>query len=790
MTSVDRSEIIQRTASVREPAKDVGPADDSPLTRGPAAGGSAAGDAEERLAAENAAGPPPLADPPDWPALSAISTPPARPSDAPGAQWFEQRRILAVPPEALWPMVADTERINRAVGFPPIAYTTRPRSGGGTQTSARFSLGPLPLPGWREAPFHWQWPRYYYVIRDYLWGPLRRFRGGIEMELVDDGKTAIRVWAEMTPRHAWDALGVRFAIGPQGVASGMLQCVNFERYLLGDLDDPFPQLKAASGLWRFVPPPVRPVPPPGKSGRKQSRPAQGLTGAVRSEGSSEATTTGSTSTGTGGPAGVSDASASGGSSALEAAPMQMDEAEVLGAWANLSNESGQPELVARLRRYLLEAPDEDVVKMRPFELADRWRTDRRDTLVLFLRGTTNGLLQMTWDVMCPNCRIAKAQYASLKDLQTTAHCDTCDISYDANFDRSVEVRFTVAPAIRRAIDHTFCIGGPMNTPHIISQFTVGPGATHVLSVTLGAGDYRLRTLQCMGSAILDVAERAIPSSAGGSAVHKDRMDPSSVIDVYTDRMDPGTVELDAGELSVTVANHLPVPATLELERREWPDTAATAALVSTLQEFRDLFSSEVLAPGIQVAIQRLAFIFTDLSGSTAMYQRVGQARAFRIVQDHFRVLFAAVADHRGAVVKTIGDAVMATFPSPNAALSAALAIQREIRALDTGGAVETSQFVKIGIHQGPCVAVTANERLDYFGTTVNVAARVEHECRGGEITITADVRDDPAVAAQLAAGGFRLEPDTVQLRGIREPVHLFRIVNPCLGADSAAAQPQ
>src|SRR5439155_20836592 len=106
-----------------------------------------------------------------------------------------------------------------------------------------------------------------------------------------------------------------------------------------------------------------------------------------------------------------------------------------------------------------------------------------------------------------------------------------------------------------------------------------------------------------------------------------------------------------------------------LETNLWPDTIATAAIVSTMQEFRDLFSSEVLAPGLQLGVENLAFMFTDLTGSTALYQAIGQARAFRLVQDHFRILRAAITANRGALVKTIGDAIMATFPSGGDALA-------------------------------------------------------------------------------------------------------------------------
>jgi len=194
-----------------------------------------------------------------------------------------------------------------------------------------------------------------------------------------------------------------------------------------------------------------------------------------------------------------------------------------------------------------------------------------------------------------------------------------------------------------------------------------------------------------------------------------------------------------------------------------------------MPEFRDLFSSEVLAPGLQLGVTSLAFLFTDLTGSTALYQRVGQARAFRIVQDQFALLGEAIASHNGAIVKTIGDAVMATFPTGGDALAAGLAIQRAIRRLDLRGEADASELVRVGIHQGPCVAVTANDRLDYFGTTVNIASRVEHEARGGEVAATAEVCEALDAQAVIAEAGLRPELVLARLKGIEEPVRLYRL---------------
>jgi class 3 adenylate cyclase len=440
--------------------------------------------------------------------------------------------------------------------------------------------------------------------------------------------------------------------------------------------------------------------------------------------------------------------------------------------------------VEQLRRHLTEASDEEVVKMRPFALADRWKLDRWEVLRLFLHATVAGLVVLSWDVLCPNCRVGKAEYFSLRDLKVEAHCDVCNIRFDADFDRSVEVRFTVAPALRQVSNRMYCIGGPQNTPHILAQTLVPAGGAEQLTVRLDAGSYRLRSPRSKGGLVLEVSpsesdSMTPPAGQGRAAPEPDEAPLQRCqLTISARAIEPSRVRVDPGPLQLVLSNVSRLDQLAVLEVATWPDTVATAAMVSSLQEFRDLFSSEVLAPGLQLGIETLAFMFTDLTGSTAMYQAVGQARAFRLVQDHFQILGAAINANRGALVKTIGDAVMATFPSGTDALAASLQIQRDIRGLDVPDEVDPTRLVKVGLHQGPCLAVTLNERLDYFGSTVNTAARIEHECRGGQIVASLAVCQTEQARRLLEQSDTRLEEEVVRLRGVAEPVPVYRITPP------------
>jgi class 3 adenylate cyclase len=204
-----------------------------------------------------------------------------------------------------------------------------------------------------------------------------------------------------------------------------------------------------------------------------------------------------------------------------------------------------------------------------------------------------------------------------------------------------------------------------------------------------------------------------------------------------------------------------------LERMGWSDQAATAAEVTYRQVFRDLFSSEILRPGLQASVGSLTIVFTDLRDSTRLYRNIGDAPAFGRVLDHFTVLRKAVTAEDGALVKTIGDAVMAVFPRPVAALRAMLSAQDELAGSKTS---QLPLFLKAGLHHGPCIAVTLNDRLDYFGSTVNLAARLERYSSGEDVVISDNVFNDPEIALLLFQSGHSLEAERFneRLKGFDE----------------------
>ncbi|MBI3329518.1 MAG: hypothetical protein HYZ81_22795 [Nitrospinae bacterium] len=417
----------------------------------------------------------------------------------------------------------------------------------------------------------------------------------------------------------------------------------------------------------------------------------------------------------------------------------------------LLGQGAAPDLVALLVETMEQADDLTLARLRPYALADYWGVPRRAMLELCLLATRAGLLDLQWDLLCPLCRGAKQSSPTLGGIQPQVHCDSCNIDFTVNFDRSVELTFCPNPAVRQIDSYEFCIGGPQVTPHIVAQQLLAPGAQRALTLPLEAGRYRLRTLGLPGGRFLLVAADGLPEATLHASVAGWPHEELHLAPTPTLRFENAT---DSEQLFI-------------LERVAWSDQAATAAEVTALQLFRDLFAHEALRPGERISVGSLTVLFTDLRGSTRLYREIGDAVAFGHVMNHFDVLREAIAAEDGALVKTIGDAVMAVFRHPAAALRAVLRAQQVLASPPDSGRL---LLLKAGIHYGPCIAVTLNDRLDYFGSTVNFAARLEGFSSGGDVVISAAVHADPEVAELLAQanGSVITEPFEVMLKGFDE----------------------
>ena len=589
-----------------------------------------------------------------------------------------------LPPDRLWPVLADTNRFNEAMGLPAYTLDATLQPNGTVVRRGRGKAAGFALE-WEEKPYEWIAGRHFRQSRVFTKGPFRLF--GPVFDLEPDGKGGSHV----TYALEWEplslvgrAFGARLAAqAGEAVGKRTLEAVAFARRDEGvDRLTPFE-----------LPPPEL---PPGARER------------------------------------------------AEMAAREIDRSPY-------GNGLG-----GRLAEIVLQSMAADLTHLKPKVLAGDLGVLPRTAIEACLAGVKAGLLTMKWGLLCPNCRGAKISVAALSELPRGAHCQSCNIDYDRDFETNVELSFAPAPAVRSVPDGGFCLSGPMATPHVAVQVLLDPGERRDVTVDLPPGSYRLRTLHPGAFVDVDYDSGSFPGlhiTASGV----------EVLDATDHAHEPGSVAFvnDAGfELAALIEN------------RNWARDALTAPEVISLQAFRDLFAEATLRPGDDAGVSQVALLFTDLQGSTALYERVGDAAAYNLVREHFALLAAIVRNHDGAVVKTIGDAVMASFNDPAQAVRAALAMQA---AIGSSGQGVRDLVLKVGVHAGPSVVVTLNDRLDYFGSTVNMAARLQGQSTGGDIVLSLAVADDPAVREVIAS--VPKDRETVALKGFAEPVGFVRLLS-------------
>ncbi len=424
-----------------------------------------------------------------------------------------------------------------------------------------------------------------------------------------------------------------------------------------------------------------------------------------------------------------------------------------GLIAELDRDPASHGLAPKLAEFLLHAPIVALRSIRPLSLARFWRTPPEDTVELFLAAQRLGILVMGWDLLCPRCRGAKARVEHLHELPQGAHCSSCNIDYGRDFTLNVELAFHPEPWLRPLPEGELCLLGQGTTPHVKFQAEVAAHSRKSFAMALRPGPYRFRTVEAGGGADADInGDGIIPEvTARGpdvlldSSGHKDEL----VINNDTER-----------------------PLFFVVEDRNWARDALTGERVIAMPAFRRLCPEQLLRPGDDVEIGQVAIVFTDLQGSTKLYDDLGDATAFHLVRDHFAFLSERVERHNGFIVKTVGDAVMAAFHDPADAVRAVLAIQDEVANFNRGRS-DGGIVLKLGLHLGSCIAVTAGGVLDYFGSAVNTASRLEHQCRGGEVIVSTAVLADGE--AREALKGRMVTEDSAMLRGLSEPVRFVRV---------------
>src|ERR1700730_14182296 len=468
----------------------------------------------------------------------------------------------------------------------------------------------------------------------------------------------------------------------------------------------------------------------------------------------------------------------------------MNEAQTLFA---ALRQSADPDVVCAIEALVRDAPDNRLNRINALAFAAKTGVNEDRAIAAFLHAARLGMFEMSWNVLCPGGGGVLDAGASLKTVNQTEYgCALCAAGYEPTLDEMVEVTFTVTPRTRRIAAHA-----PDDLPSlqyyrqmfwssgialpddafekVIDEISLDlvelpPGEKAMLSLTLPAEfvivfdpvTHMAQFIDVIGEPTHERQSLAIVFNRAHAHTTTLVMRPGPLRLTLDNRTDTRVVP---GVFVAGLAMH-------DLLGNRQPFLTAKRLLSN--QTFREIYRTSTLDIDQRLKITSFTFLFTDLKGSTDLYERVGDLVAFDIVTEHFRILQEIIAAESGAVVKTIGDAVMATFSTPDRALAAALRTQEAMRALNQQRQNE-DLLLKIGIHEGPCLPVTLNDRQGYFGQTVNIASRVQCLAVSRSILATGSIVDHPQAFELLEADGIKPTARKLPVRGVADEMAVYEI---------------
>ncbi|HET6485443.1 MAG TPA: DUF5939 domain-containing protein [Spirochaetia bacterium] len=453
-----------------------------------------------------------------------------------------------------------------------------------------------------------------------------------------------------------------------------------------------------------------------------------------------------------------------------------------------------PGVIQKLETLVKTADDYDLFRINPLRFAADRLIPEQEAIDVLLHGTKAGLFQMEWNLVCPTCGDMVESFRTLSRLNSHFHCTVCNLNSEASLDDYIHVTFTISPEVREITFHhpeslsisDFHLRYHFNqsamlpdgarfldvVPSLVKgQAFLAPFARQRFEVETTGGTLTFNDLIHHESAAVLVDGHPAPA----------RQQAEVIVEGSAISTDPVTV--GKGKVVFTVRNRTSSKASMLIinfppdfvkKRLRFEPYLSGKRLLST-QTFRELFSSEVIKGTEGIGVRDITILFTDLKGSTALYDRIGDLPAFSLVHQHFDRLGQAIRQNNGAFIKTIGDAVMACFLNPGDAVKAALTMIRDISRFNKS-ATNGQVILKVGIHKGPCIAVTLNDRLDYFGQTVNIASRVQGLAGAEEIYVTQSVFGFEGVRTLLR--GHKVFTGKARLKGIAEEMQVYRICPP------------
>ncbi len=588
-------------------------------------------------------------------------------------------------PARLWSFVSNTERLNRAIGLRAVDYSSDIGDVGEVRRFAKIKIAGIRM-RWREHVFEWIEERRFGVLREFDSGPLKWFTSVVELHP--------RVGGGATLTHT-------FEIEPRGILGRVFAKLKFGRNAKRSLDEVYRRIDSVldrtsdrdSLVDHFELPPQPSRFPLSSSWQQQRRLQQIIT--------------------------------------------------------RLSNTDVDSLALLKIADFVRTAPPQEAGRIRPLVLARRLNLREQQVIAIGLHGVREGLFVLLWDIVCPVCRSSSQTCDTIRTLQNHAHCEACNLDFDIDPGRSVELIFRTHPQVRVAETGQFCIGGPGHSPHVAMQMRIAPDETAELGLSLRAGTYTLRGPQLPYSMIINVS-----STEYLSRINLNLSKPSEWI--------PET-SLREGSQVISITNGFPHEVTVRIERTVMTDDSLTAVKALSMPLFRDLFPEELVSPRQLMTITRIILLVTSAGATDELTGRVDSGRVQRLLHEHLQRLSELMRATGGVWIKIVGDGAMIAFSDVELAFSAAMKLAPTVPQLDGQPAFQPRAV----IHSGEAFLSSINGQLDYPGTTALTAVKLMAIAKPGEVLVTHPAACDTDLLRSRLFGLSAFEPEAVTMAGVR-----------------------
>lgn len=454
--------------------------------------------------------------------------------------------------------------------------------------------------------------------------------------------------------------------------------------------------------------------------------------------------------------------------------------------------------ISALYEYICKNNPSDLTRISPFRLSKYFNLEYHEIGTLFIAAAKFEIFDFEWNLVCPICGGLES-HRNIGDINnSTHHCVMCRIDIELDLNKDVEIAFTLNPELHdeiidpytnrdsylnyyftKSLNRSEDVENFFKTK-IKSYFTIKQGVSKKISFKNVQKNSIIRLisfdkLQSIEIVIDDSEKSSVPLIVD--------------MELSQDGFSPQDIKIPPCELTVSIKNNcitksgfiifsttkkgMVMKGQKNTQLKFLPFLTGKKLLNN--QSFRDLFNKSEIPQNLQIKASDITILFTDLKGSTELYDKTGDLKAYSLVQQHFDLLKAVVDKYEGALIKTIGDAIMAAFSSAKDAVSAADEMVKSIKSMNNQlKDKEHDIAIKVGLHSGNALAVNANDKLDYFGQTVNIAARIQGLAAGDEIWVTEDIYNRAECNAIITAKKYNVTKQIAELKGVQQPTVVYQ----------------